>query len=249
MTKNNLEDYINCINSSKDAQDGFKVFTSIMQDFGFDKVAYSLVTDHPSLGLKRVHGIVNSFPQEWMDYYMEQGFFDVDPVPEQIVKSAVPFFWSSLVQPEKLSKKSLSVMTECEDAGLNDGAIVPLYSTGGEVASVSLARQDKSGNNSYEDLAAIQFITTYFHENYKNYLRKIEPVELTLKETELLVWASEGKTDPEISEILNISLPTVRYRWNNIFQKLDAYGRVYAVTKAIRMQLIKPYSIKNYQKR
>jgi len=65
-------------------------------------------------------------------------------------------------------------------------------------------------------------------------------VELTVRQREILCWAAEGKTDDEMSAILNISKSTIRFHWKQIFTKLEVYGRMYAVTKAIRLQLITP---------
>jgi DNA-binding CsgD family transcriptional regulator len=71
-------------------------------------------------------------------------------------------------------------------------------------------------------------------------LSKPLKVELTVREREVLCWAAEGKTDDEMSAILNISTSTIRFHWKKIFKKLEAYGRMYAVTKAVRLQLITP---------
>jgi DNA-binding CsgD family transcriptional regulator len=75
-------------------------------------------------------------------------------------------------------------------------------------------------------------------------------VELTVREREILCWASEGKTDDEMAAILNISPNTIRFHWKKIFKKLEVYGRMYAVTKATRLQLITPALVRSpYQKR
>ena len=44
-----LGQYIEKINSSKTPEEAFENFCSIMKEHGYDRVAYSLVTDHPSL--------------------------------------------------------------------------------------------------------------------------------------------------------------------------------------------------------
>ena len=63
---------------------------------------------------------------------------------------------------------------------------------------------------------------------------------MTGREHDILCWAAEGKSNDEIGLILGISINTVRFHWKNIFDKLDANGRMYAVTKAIRLGLITP---------
>jgi DNA-binding CsgD family transcriptional regulator len=68
---------------------------------------------------------------------------------------------------------------------------------------------------------------------------------LSTREHDIVSWGAEGKTDKEISIILGISTSTVRFHWQNIFKKLTANGRTYAITKALRQQIITPASIRN----
>lgn len=242
MSRSKLEDYLSSLQDVTSADKLFETFTKIMNDYGFDKVTYSLVTDHPSLGFSRMHGFANSFPEDWMKFYWEENLMDHDPVPKKQLIDSRPFFWSNLVNSQPLTDKQLDIMNQASDAGLNDGIAIPLYTRGGEVASVAVARTTHSGDNSYEDLAALQMISTYFHESYRGLVKTTKDVTLTRQQSDVLTWASEGKTDADIAQILNMSTATVRYHWGNIFEKLDAYNRVYAITKAIRMRLILPYT-------
>lgn len=45
-------------------------------------------------------------------------------------------------------------------------------------------------------------------------------VELTFREEEIMRWVAEGKTNWEISVILNVSLNTIKFHLKNIYQKL-----------------------------
>ena len=58
----NLEQYIEQINTSQNPEQAFERFCSIMRAHGYDRIAYSLVTDHPSLGLPKQHGLATSYP-------------------------------------------------------------------------------------------------------------------------------------------------------------------------------------------
>ena len=73
---------------------------------------------------------------------------------------------------------------------------------------------------------------------------------MSRREHDVLSWGAEGKTDEEISVILSITVNTVRFHWKNIFRKLAANGRTYAITKALRQQIISPACVRTpYQKR
>jgi LuxR family quorum sensing-dependent transcriptional regulator len=53
------------------------------------------------------------------------------------------------------------------------------------------------------------------------------------------VWASEGKTDWEISVILGISRPTVVKHLLSARQRLDAMNRAHLIGEAIRHKIIR----------
>lgn len=88
----NLEQYIELINSSKTPDEAFLRFSSIMKKYGYDRVAYSLVTDHPSLNLPRQHGLATSYPEDWMKFYREKNYMTIDPVTRRCLDSRKPFF-------------------------------------------------------------------------------------------------------------------------------------------------------------
>jgi DNA-binding CsgD family transcriptional regulator len=50
-----------------------------------------------------------------------------------------------------------------------------------------------------------------------------------------LKWAAMGKTDSEISEIIHISLPTVRFHITNAARNLNVIGRPQAIYKAVTL--------------
>jgi DNA-binding CsgD family transcriptional regulator len=244
-----LGQYIEIINSSKTPEEAFEKFCSIMKEHGYDRVAYSLVTDHPSLGLPRQHGLATSYPDDWMKYYKENNYMEIDPVTLRVLASRKPFFWSDVTANPDLSAPSLQLMNEAQEAGVSDGIGFSLTGSPGELVGVGLARTAPARGKDYRFLAGAYLLSVYFHETYRDMLSKPLKVELTVREREILYWAAEGKTNDEMSTILNISTNTVRFHWKNIFRKLEVYGRMYAVTKAVRLQLINPALVVTYRKR
>jgi DNA-binding CsgD family transcriptional regulator len=63
-----------------------------------------------------------------------------------------------------------------------------------------------------------------------------EPVEiaptLTRRETEILTWVSQGKTNSEIGEALSISPRTVKKHLEHIYSKLHVHRRTAAVFRS-----------------
>ena len=58
---------------------------------------------------------------------------------------------------------------------------------------------------------------------------------LTLREADVLLWLSRGKTNREIGEILNISPRTVNKHLEQVFTKLGVENRASAAARAVRL--------------
>lgn len=250
MKTRNLEGYIDSINSCADTKTAFSTFRNILKDYGYDRVMFTLVTDHPSLNLPKQPGLETNYPTDWIKHYIENDCATFDPVRLRIQSEPTPFFWDDLVTKTALSQSQETFMELAKDFGVMNGIGLSMFSNYGEITGIGASRSDYESERNFEALSDIHLLGSYFSETYKSILRKPHNIKLSDRETEILTWASEGKTDIDISDILNISENTVRFHWKNIFKKLNAYGRVFAVTKAIRLQIISPQLIKaTYQKR
>ena len=60
----------------------------------------------------------------------------------------------------------------------------------------------------------------------------------TPREVQCLRWAALGKTDSEIAQILEISVPTVRFHLKNAASKLNASSRAHAIYRATALGFV-----------
>jgi DNA-binding CsgD family transcriptional regulator len=147
------------------------------------------------------------------------------------------------------------MMDQAADAGLGDGVGISLRGEGPELVGVGIARSSLPGSGrrkrqDYNFLGDAYLLSTCLHETYRDLIIKSARAAVSPREHDILSWGAEGKTDEEISIILNITVNTVRFHWKNIFRKLAANGRIYAITKALRLHVITPASIRApYQNR
>jgi len=250
-----LERYVERIVASQTTQEAFDHFCDAMRKHGYDRIAYSLVNDHPSLGLPSQHGLATSYPEDWMKHYAAHNFSLIDPVTQRVLTKRTPFFWSETTDKLDRLSASLRMMNEAADAGLGDGIGISLRGDGPELVGVGIARSSlpESQRNKPQDynfLGGAYLLSTCLHETYRDLTIKSARAALSAREHDVLSWGAEGKTDEEISMILSITVNTVRFHWKNIFKKLAANGRTYAITKALRQQIITPASMRApYQKR
>lgn len=73
----------------------------------------------------------------------------------------------------------------------------------------------------------------------RNNIQQSRPSILTARESEVLRWVSEGKTNDEIAVILNLSMLTVKNHLRHAMQKLHVRTRGQAVTRALSLGLLK----------
>lgn len=60
------------------------------------------------------------------------------------------------------------------------------------------------------------------------------PVQLTMREIEVLRWIATGKSDWQVGQILGISAKTVNYHVENVKRKYAVATRIKAVVLAVR---------------
>lgn len=244
-----LEKFITDTNAASTPEDVFKIFEKTLLDFGYDRICYSLITDHPSLGLKAGHGVMRNYSEDWMKHYVARGYEKTDPVPKYCFATNKPFTWEWVINSVDLSDNQKMVMNEAHEAKLFDGMAVPMYGVNGELAGVGLASSSGGVDINKDMLCTIRALALQFHLAYTEKeidQETLKDVHLTEREKEVLLWAAEGKSDPVIAEIIGISYPTVRYHMNNIFRKLNAHERTFAVAKAISHGLILPSYVSEF---
>ena len=243
MQRYTIERFIEEANNAKSAQEAAGLFGDVLKDYGYDRFCYSLVTDHPSLGLDAGHGIVANYPEDWMSHYKANLYETKDPVPRYGLGMLRPFTWESLKHTQELKADEKKVMNEAEEAGLLDGIAIPICGQNGEVAGVGMASSIGGIRPDISMLRKLQALAIQFHlvfTDFENKDRPSQSVHLTSREKEILLWAAEGKSDSVIAEIIGVSHATIRFHMNNIFKKLDANERTLATVKAIRKGLILP---------
>ncbi|WP_417684762.1 helix-turn-helix transcriptional regulator [Roseibium sp.] len=241
-----LGTHFEAIQRSQSGKEAFELFYAAVQTYGYDNACFTLITDHPSIDHAAMHGFTTNYPEDWMKFYGEQGYFDIDPVVYYLTRKWAPFYWDEAtrhmiadkaVSPD-VGENVLTMMNLAADAGLADGIGIPFISRSGEISGIGLSSSEPIKDKNYSDLAELNLLASIFQERFLSF-HKAEAIPiLTGREREVLCWAVEGQTDVDISDRLKISEAAVRFHWSNIFKKLGVTNRLMATTRAMRLNLV-----------
>jgi LuxR family quorum sensing-dependent transcriptional regulator len=233
-------DKLNRAVTPQDICDGLTSFTS---RYGLTSmVACTIPSRHErTRDAQSQHLLVSAYPTGWRDRYLDQRYVHIDPVVRRIKRDLSPFLWSE-ASPFAQEEDSAQVKRMFGEAGefhLKAGLAIPLITLEGAAATVSLGGEaidlPPSAPGMISMISAFAIARAI---DLRDRRRKREQSKLTPREVECLKWAADGKTEWEISAILNISEHTADKHLANAHRKLGAANRAQAVANAIRWGLV-----------
>lgn len=240
-----ISDFIDASNRI-DSPDGLlHLMERAVGDIGFERYAYCALTGHDRYkgADNRAPAVALNYPTSWTDYYFEHGYQWWDPVLHYSRGIAHPFLWRWLEQSVKLNSAQATVMDEAREAGLLDGAAVPIHGPFGNVYLLTCASANRHARARLM-LPTLAVLATQFHAAYSELCRtdadadcRFVPV-LSERERTCLQLVARGKSSSDVGDTLHISENTVNFHLKKAFWKLKASNRIAAVVNAIRYGLI-----------
>lgn len=176
-----------------------------------------------------------SYPDDYMDYYIENRFYSSDAALFQYLSDLAPVHWQSVEKrcginyPESVNSPDFSMKDGWTSGSLNLGTmdVTVLYLAGPKIDHSTRAK------------AILGYITPFLTEAYGRVCgQQATHGPLTAKEIEVLNWLKEGKSSWEISIIQKVAKRTVDFHVTNIKLKLHASSRAQAVAIALHQGLI-----------
>ncbi|EKV31738.1 autoinducer-binding transcriptional regulator LuxR [Caenispirillum salinarum AK4] len=183
-----------------------------------------------------------TYPAEWSQHYLQQGYFLDDPTVVTGLRSCQSFAWRDIPPPG--SPRARRIMAEAADWGIIDGLTVPLR--GGSLAALSVALPDSATPRGRAEIlraamAPFTILSLLVHERGRVlYRRDIGAGMLTPRERECVRWLAAGKTGIEIAGILHISDLTVTQHLKSAMRKLQCATRAQLAVRAVALGLAEP---------
>jgi DNA-binding CsgD family transcriptional regulator len=236
-----LKEFIEATNRAKSVDELFELYKKAMAELGFDRLIFSLMTDHVIIGRRAGHGIARNYPEDWMEFYVERNYEVIDPVRHKIYTAPGVFTWQSLLDLRRVTKTQVGLFEQAKDAGLRDGVGVPLRGPRGAIAGIGAASSAGGVSLDKNTLSRAYLLSQQFYTAFLALEKAPEdtpPIMLTDREQEVLKWCALGKTKAEIAEIMRLPERTIRFYMTRIQRKLDVNSTAAAILKALNMGLI-----------
>ncbi len=238
-----LEAYVAETQACQTDETLFKVFDQFCAGFGADISAYFVIAEHLR-STRAGDGLIRqTFPENWIERYIEQRFLKIDPIIQQVRREARPFHWFDVGNKFSLDARQKAFLGELREAGVQDGLAVPVFGPMGSIAYFAFASLKRPFSFDEDDEALIQFACLQTHNRYFELTNMYDGEDikpLSPREKEVLVLVADGLSNSAIAEKLNITENTVDTMLRRVFAKLGVHNRICAVLKAIGAGVILP---------
>lgn len=182
--------------------------------------------------------VLHNYPTAWVSSYADRRLHECDPVFFRAERDPLPFHWDAPRFRITLTAPQRRILQEGASVGIVHGYTVPIHlSWAADALRASCSVVPDSSAIDTLAYRALQIMAMYLYASlgYRNDLQaakvRVAPV-LSSRERQCLGLAADGKTDWEISQLLNISEHTVHKHIEAAKRRLGVSTRVQAIVWA-----------------
>jgi LuxR family transcriptional regulator, quorum-sensing system regulator BjaR1 len=226
-------DFVDAIERVTDPGTVIELFDRELKRYGFHAW---LITGLPNRG-ERIDPLMmlNGWPKGWTETYTRLNLVQNDPVVAHCFRSTAPFVWRDAPYDPLTNPKAKEVMDRATDFRMNEGFCVPIHSSEGFQAVVTMAGEQVEAARQVRRALHLMALYAYGKAVELCLPKKFpEPRLLTKREREVLQWTAAGKTAWEISQILGVAESTIIAHLKSAAAKYDTPNRVATVVAALR---------------
>jgi DNA-binding CsgD family transcriptional regulator len=227
---------------SVDTRDGLESLWHKTAAFvGLEGVLFGVAISDTENDLMKTELITYGISEEWNQNYKERGFIGSDPLIIAALALERPISWKRAIQwlkdhdlygPDVADFRYLAV-----SHGMKYGYVVGKRSH--VITQTTAVTSVTTGTKPILDKQASILEKLLPHINEVLVRPGIVRVpRLSEREMEVLKWAKVGKSNWEVSVILNISERTVKFHMRNIYRKLEVTNKSHAIAKAMKLGIV-----------
>ncbi|MBX9459024.1 MAG: LuxR family transcriptional regulator [Rhizobium sp.] len=192
--------------------------------------------------------IAANWDKRWIERYVANKYIVNDPTIRYLLKANRSFSWAhafAAYQEHPHYRRMQKMIQDGKAHGLVSGHIFPVFGRTGLLGATTLGGPEEIDLSPVE----IMLLETVTRTTYIKLLElegsliaeKVgdgADVMLTHREIQALSHMADGKTSPEIGDILKVAPTTVDWYGASVQEKMGARNRIHAVALAIRRGLI-----------
>jgi LuxR family transcriptional regulator/LuxR family quorum-sensing system transcriptional regulator CciR len=184
--------------------------------------------------------VADGFPEDWVQHYVEDRLYRVDPIPDYAAHATEPFFWSDMAHLTRLLDAEQAYLEELKQARLGEGLGLPVFGPMGRDGYVGLGFGGTRPALQPRQVRELQMAAQLGHLVYCGLVPATlaEGIRLAPREREILHWIARGKSNSVIAEIVGISPHTVDTHVRRLFDKLGVSDRTTAAVKGLGSGLL-----------
>jgi DNA-binding CsgD family transcriptional regulator len=224
----------------QDHQVLFQKLRAFTADYGADLLSYHIVVEN-LLRVRVDDGFhYHCFPSAWVEHYLAQNYFAIDPIIATAMTVQAPFRWYDVGKLCTLTAAQTAYLDDMRQWGLVDGLAVPIFAARGAIAYFGVGSDRAALTLSSTDELEIQYACNHTHRMFvdiRDALAKPQSA-LSNREREVLTWVARGKSNSVIADILGVSDHTVDTLVRRVFAKLAVSDRISAAIKGIGAGLV-----------
>lgn len=217
--------------------------SDVTEVIGFEHFLFAVSV--PVTVMRAENVVLTNQPLDWRQFYEENEVMYFDQVVLHCRNSMLPIHWKDIIKNSVPDDKN--VIKLASDFGLGEGVTVPLRANHGCLGLISFSNLKGATKLSHEST----ILATYVSSLVADYINDIRnhvceqqfgqvKSNLTLREQVCLAWVAEGKSSWEVAQIIGCSERTVNFHIQNASEKLNAFSRTQAVSKALLTGSIEP---------
>jgi LuxR family transcriptional regulator len=183
--------------------------------------------------------LLNNYPTEWQERYVQQGYVQVDPTVQHGCRKNTPLVWS-----DSVFAQAQEFWEDARSFGLRFGWAKACIDGGGVRGMLTLARSGSplTEQEVQHNEMKMRWLAHVAHVALSQIFttRQAEQMQpnLTAREIEVLKWTADGKTSADISSLLAVSENTVNFHVKNAVFKLQTTNKTAATVRAAMLGLL-----------
>jgi DNA-binding CsgD family transcriptional regulator len=209
-----------------DGPDLEQTLRAIATNIGVQHIAYAPLCLQKSEDANLLSAIC-TYSAEWQVRYFKKEYAQIDPV--------LPFDWNELPRDDPAARAFFDDAAD-HNVGRN-GLAIPVRNRKGVrslVCFTSNHSDDGWAEYKSRNIMKLQPMAVLIDSAARiNFKLTPDPIELSKREEQCLIWAARGKTYHEIARILNLSFASVKTYLDTARHKLSCINLTHAVAVAI----------------